>query len=268
LQIHKAGFLLTTKILLNSIKHFCINLCGGAGMSQVFKVAVLPGDGIGPSNGRGAPVLDAVEKKYDVKFERTHANVGGAGIDLEGKALPETTVNIFKTADAILFVPWAAPSGRAFPGRAARAGGASSSQKDFRLYANLGPPSFFRTDGASSLKEEVIAGGFNVLVIRELTGGIYFAQPKGIDGEGRDRVASTQCATASRRSKESPTWHSGGPQAGQEGLLHRQGQRPLLVSPLREVVTAIARNTRMWSSPTCTWTTLPCSWSAGPSSST
>ena len=73
-------------------------------MAQVFKVAVLPGDGIGPEvMAEALRVLDAVEAKYDVKFERTHANVGGAGIDNEGKALPDTTVNICKAADAILF---------------------------------------------------------------------------------------------------------------------------------------------------------------------
>ena len=64
-------------------------------MATVFKVAVLPGDGIGPEvMAEALRVLDAVEKRYGVTFERTHANVGGAGIDNEGKALPESTVNV------------------------------------------------------------------------------------------------------------------------------------------------------------------------------
>ena len=62
-------------------------------MAKQFKVAVLPGDGIGPEvMAEALKVLDAVEKKYDVTFARTFANVGGAGIDNEGKALPQTTV--------------------------------------------------------------------------------------------------------------------------------------------------------------------------------
>jgi 3-isopropylmalate dehydrogenase len=62
-------------------------------------------------------------------------------------------------------------------------------RKIFGLYANLRPAIIFPSlTGASSLKEEVITGGFNVLVIRELTGGIYFSQPKGIEGEGRNRI--------------------------------------------------------------------------------
>ena len=73
-------------------------------MGKLFKVAVLPGDGIGPEvMAEALRVLDAVEKSYNVTFERTLANVGGAGIDLEGRALPETTVNICKSSDAILF---------------------------------------------------------------------------------------------------------------------------------------------------------------------
>jgi 3-isopropylmalate dehydrogenase len=73
-------------------------------MADTFKVAVLPGDGIGPEvMAEALRVLDAVEKKYNVTFERTLANVGGAGIDKEGKALPDTTVDICKKSDAILF---------------------------------------------------------------------------------------------------------------------------------------------------------------------
>ena len=160
-------------------------------MSQVFKVAVLPGDGIGPEvMAEALRVLDAVEAKYDVKFERTHANVGGAGIDLEGKALPETTVTICKASDAILFGSVGGPKWETLPpDEQPERGALLPLRKIFGLYANLRPAIIFPSlTGASSLKEEVISGGFNVLVIRELTGGIYFAQPKGIEGVGRDRV--------------------------------------------------------------------------------
>jgi 3-isopropylmalate dehydrogenase len=135
-------------------------------------------------------VLDAVESRYGVKFERTHANVGGAGIDNEGKALPETTVNICKASDAILFGSVGGPKWETLPpDEQPERGALLPLRKIFGLYANLRPAIIFPSlTGASSLKEEVIAGGFNVLVIRELTGGIYFSQPKGIEGVGRERV--------------------------------------------------------------------------------
>jgi 3-isopropylmalate dehydrogenase len=135
-------------------------------------------------------VLDAVEKKYDVKFERTFANVGGAGIDKEGKALPQTTIDICKASDAILFGSVGGPKWESLPpDEQPERGALLPLRKIFGLYANLRPAIIFPSlTGASSLKEEVIAGGFNILVVRELTGGIYFSQPKGIEGAGRDRI--------------------------------------------------------------------------------
>lgn len=160
-------------------------------MAHTYKVAILPGDGIGPEvMSEALRVLDAVEKRYHVTFERTHANVGGAGIDNEGKALPETTVNICKASDAILFGSVGGPKWETLPpDEQPERGALLPLRKIFGLYANLRPAIIFPSlTGASSLKEEVIGGGFNVLVIRELTGGIYFSQPKGIEGSGRDRI--------------------------------------------------------------------------------
>jgi len=160
-------------------------------MSKQFKVAVLPGDGIGPEvMAEALKVLDAVEKKFSVKFERTFANVGGAGIDNEGKALPQTTIDICKASDAILFGSVGGPKWESLPpDEQPERGALLPLRKIFGLYANLRPAIIFPSlTGASSLKEEVIAGGFNVLVVRELTGGIYFSQPKGIEGSGRERV--------------------------------------------------------------------------------
>jgi 3-isopropylmalate dehydrogenase len=160
-------------------------------MAKQFKVAVLPGDGIGPEvMAEALKVLDAVEKKFAVKFERTFANVGGAGIDNEGKALPQSTVDICKASEAILFGSVGGPKWESLPpDEQPERGALLPLRKIFGLYANLRPAIIFPSlTGASSLKEEVIAGGFNVLVVRELTGGIYFSQPKGIEGEGRERI--------------------------------------------------------------------------------
>ncbi len=160
-------------------------------MAQTFKVAVLPGDGIGPEvMAEAIKVLEAVEKRFGTRFQRTFANVGGAGIDKEGKALPQTTIDICKSSDAILFGSVGGPKWENLPpDEQPERGALLPLRKIFGLYANLRPAIIFPAlTGASSLKEEVIAGGFNVLVVRELTGGIYFSQPKGIEGKGRDRV--------------------------------------------------------------------------------
>lgn len=160
-------------------------------MASTFKIAVLPGDGIGPEvMAEALKVLDAVEKKYDVTFERTMANVGGAGIDIEGKALPDSTVAICKSSDAILFGSVGGPKWESLPpDEQPERGALLPLRKIFGLFCNLRPAIIFPAlTGASSLKEEVISGGFDILVVRELTGGIYFASPKGIEGEGAERT--------------------------------------------------------------------------------
>ena len=160
-------------------------------MAQHFKVAILPGDGIGPEvMAEAIRVLDVVGEKYDAVFEGNFAYVGGAGIDNEGKALPQSTIDICTASDAILFGSVGGPKWESLPpDEQPERGALLPLRKIFGLYANLRPAIIFPSlTGASSLKEEVISGGFNILVVRELTGGIYFAQPKGIEGEGRDRV--------------------------------------------------------------------------------
>lgn len=160
-------------------------------MAKTFKIAVLPGDGIGPEvMAEATRVLDVIGQKYNVTFEGAFANVGGAGIDNEGKALPQTTIDICKASDAILFGSVGGPKWETLPpDEQPERGALLPLRKIFGLYANLRPAIIFPSlTGASSLKEEVISGGFNVLVIRELTGGIYFSQPKGIEGEGRNRI--------------------------------------------------------------------------------
>ncbi len=160
-------------------------------MSTNYKVAVLPGDGIGPEvMNEALKVLDAIEKKYDVSFERTFANVGGAGIDNEGKALPQTTIDICKASDAILFGSVGGPKWETLPpDEQPERGALLPLRKIFGLFCNLRPAIIFPAlTGASSLKQSVVEGGFDILVVRELTGGIYFAQPKGIEGEGAQRT--------------------------------------------------------------------------------
>ncbi len=159
-------------------------------MSKTFNLAVLPGDGIGPEvMAEAMKVLDAVEAKHGVTFERTFAHVGGAGIDNEGKALPQKTVDVCKASDAILFGSVGGPKWESLPpDEQPERGALLPLRKIFGLFCNLRPAIIFPAlTGNSSLKPEIIEGGFDLLVVRELTGGIYFAQPKGIEGEGPQR---------------------------------------------------------------------------------
>ena len=110
-------------------------------MGNKYKIAVLPGDGIGPEvMSEALRILDAVETKFNVSFERTHANVGGAGIDNEGKALPQTTIDICKASDAILFGSVGGPKWETLPpDEQPERGALLPLRKIFGLYANLRP---------------------------------------------------------------------------------------------------------------------------------
>ena len=114
-------------------------------MSKTFKIAVLPGDGIGPEvMAEATRVLDVIGQKYGVTFEGTFANVGGAGIDNEGKALPQTTIDICKASDAILFGSVGGPKWETLPpDEQPERGALLPLRKIFGLYANLRPAIIF-----------------------------------------------------------------------------------------------------------------------------
>ncbi|NBR83992.1 MAG: 3-isopropylmalate dehydrogenase [Verrucomicrobia bacterium] len=151
-------------------------------MSKTFKIAALAGDGIGPEVMREAiKVLRAVEKKFSLSFSITEAPVGWAGIDAAGKALPDATLALCKQSDAILFGSVGLPDRdptipkEERPERAALL----RIRKEFGLYANLRPVQLPKALAhACPLKPERQGDGIDILVVRELTGGMYFGQPK------------------------------------------------------------------------------------------
>ncbi len=141
------------------------------------KVAVLPGDGIGPEViAQACRVL----KKLDLKIQFQEAPVGGAGYSAHGDPLPDATLRIAKEADAVLFGAVGDPRYDNLE-RAKRPEQAILGlRKELGLFANLRPAQVHSELAASSpLKAEVVAG-LDILIVRELTGDIYFGQPKGI----------------------------------------------------------------------------------------
>jgi len=160
---------------------------------SVKKIAVLPGDGIGPEVMREAiKVLDIVQLKYNAKFEYKHALVGGAAWDDYHCHLPEETLKICHESDAILFGSVGGPvrEQNTDRWRGVEVNSLLGLRKVFGLYANLRPVKLYPALAfASPLRSDISGKGFDILVVRELTGGIYFGQPKGRKGEGDTEAA-------------------------------------------------------------------------------
>lgn len=145
------------------------------------KLVVLPGDGIGPEIvAEAEKVLHCLRRDFGLNIEVEHALVGGAAIDATGVPLPETTLALAKAADAVLLgavggYKWETLDIARRPEK-----GLLGLRAGLGLFANLRPALLYpQLVEASTLKPEVVAG-LDVMIVRELTGGIYFGQPRGI----------------------------------------------------------------------------------------
>ena len=161
-------------------------------MSKQYKIAVLAGDGIGPEVMQASlKVLDAAAAQHGISLTYDHQLVGGAAIDGAGKALPAATVEACENAGAILFGSVGGPKWEHLPpNEQPERGALLPLRKHFGLFANLRPSICYPAlTHASPVKESLITGGFDVLCVRELTGGIYFGTPKGRETRDGEETA-------------------------------------------------------------------------------
>lgn len=143
-----------------------------------YNICLLPGDGIGPEIiAEAVKVLDAVGQKYDTSFTYTEALIGGIAIDETGNPLPQETLDIAKASDAVLLAAVGGPKwDTTDPNRPRPEQGLLGIRKELGLYANLRPVCIFDAlADASTLKPEVV-DGVDLLIVRELTGGLYFGK--------------------------------------------------------------------------------------------
>jgi len=155
-------------------------------------ITVLPGDGIGPEvTIEGVKILNAVAKRFGHDFTTREALIGGAAIDATGTALPDATLELARTADAVLLgavggPKWDDPRARVRPEQ-----GLLAIRKGLGLYANLRPVAVnSKLLGASTLRPEVL-NGVDMMVVRELTGGIYFGEKRRDENSASDLCVYT-----------------------------------------------------------------------------
>jgi len=162
------------------------------------RIAVLPGDGIGQEvTEQAVRVLRAVGKISGASFEFEQALVGGAAIDATGHPLPPATLELCKKAHAILFGAVGGPKWENVPHEVRAERGLLAIRKELDLYANLRPATCFSMlVDASPLKRSVVEGT-DIMVIRELTGGLYYGEPRGVErfADGGARAVNTMVYT-------------------------------------------------------------------------
>ncbi|HLI49452.1 MAG TPA: 3-isopropylmalate dehydrogenase [Chthonomonas sp.] len=157
-----------------------------------YKVALLPGDGIGPEVvGVAAEILTYLAERFGFTLQMEEALIGGAAYDRYGHPLPEHTLALCKESDAVLLGAVGGPKWDTVQPASLRpeVGALLPLRKELGLYANLRPAKLSSAlASASSLRADLVQDGLDILVVRELTGGIYFGQPKGRDADGSRAV--------------------------------------------------------------------------------
>jgi 3-isopropylmalate dehydrogenase len=159
-----------------------------------YKITVLPGDGIGPDIvAEALEVLKVIGKKYGHSFELTEADLGGVAIDKHGVPLPQSTIDACKSSDAVLLGAVGGPKWDTVPGNLRPEAGLLGIRAALGLYANLRPAIIYNAlKDASPLKSDIISNGIDIMVIRELTGGIYFGKRGRLETDGVEAAYDTE----------------------------------------------------------------------------
>lgn len=161
-------------------------------MSTNYQIAVLPGDGIGPEvMAQAQKVIAAINQRFSLNISTTEYDIGGIAIDNHGTPLPEKTLIGCEHADAILFGSVGGPKWTHLPADLQPERGALLPlRKHFQLFCNLRPAHLYQgLEAYCPLRSDIAQRGFDILCVRELTGGIYFGQPKGREREGAEERA-------------------------------------------------------------------------------
>ncbi|MEO7424210.1 MAG: 3-isopropylmalate dehydrogenase [Fibrobacteria bacterium] len=162
---------------------------------KTYKIAVLAGDGIGPEvMDQAVKVLDAVGGRFGFALQYVRADVGGCAIDNHGEALPASTLKACEESQAILFGSVGGPKWESLPPeKQPERAALLPLRKHFKLFCNLRPAKVYPALAAACpLRADIVKDGFDILCIRELTGGIYFAKhagSKGREGSGPEERA-------------------------------------------------------------------------------
>ena len=162
-------------------------------MTSSYRITLLPGDGIGPEIMAVArQLLDAVSSSHGFSLVYDEQPMGGVAIDATGEPLPNSTLEACKDADAVLLAAIGSPQYDSLPREQRPESGLLGLRSALGLFANLRPVKIIPAlIDASTLKREVIEG-VDLMVVRELTGGVYFGTPKGrVEAEGRVRAFNT-----------------------------------------------------------------------------
>jgi len=188
-------------------------------MAQTYRITLLPGDGIGPEIlSVTVDILKELGSQFDLQFEFQEALIGGAAIEAVGSPLPEETLTQCRSSDAVLLAAIGGYKWDNLPRHLRPETGLLGLRAGLSLFANLRPATILpQLVDASSLKREVVEG-VDMMVVRELTGGVYFGEPKGVfateSGEKRgvntmaytegevDRIGRVAFETAQKRGKK------------------------------------------------------------------
>jgi len=148
---------------------------------MTYKLAVLPGDGIGPEIvAEAEKVLSCLQSEFGLSIEREHAPVGGAGYEAAGHPLPAATLQLAAASDAVLLGSVGGPQWDGLERALRPEQGLLGLRAGLELFANLRPAILYpQLAEASTLKPEIVSG-LDIMIVRELTGGIYFGKPRGI----------------------------------------------------------------------------------------